>query len=192
MHNVDTAALARNWWLLALRGAAAIVFGILAFVTPGLTLAVLVLLFGAYALVDGIANIIAVFRRREEEQPWWALLVEGIVSVAAGIVAFAWPGLTALALVYLIGAWAIITGVIEIVAAIRLRQEIQGEAWLILSGAFSVVFGLLVTFAPGAGALAVVLYIGAYAIVFGALLLALAFRLRAYREEPRAAMPRAA
>ncbi len=189
---MDMAALARNWWLVALRGAAAIVFGILAFVTPGLTLGVLVLLFGAYALVDGIANILAVFRRREEEQPWWALLVEGIVSVAAGIVAFLWPGLTALTLVYLIGAWAIITGALEIAAAIRLRQEIEGEAWLILSGVLSIAFGLLVMFAPGAGALAVVLYIGAYAVIFGGLLLAVAFRLRAFREEPRAAMPRAA
>jgi uncharacterized membrane protein HdeD (DUF308 family) len=192
MRYMDTAVLARNWWLVALRGAAAIVFGILAFATPGLTLAVLILLFGAYALVDGIANIIAVFRRHEAEQPWWALLVEGIVSVAAGVVAFVWPGLTAIALVYLIGAWAVITGVLEIVAAVRLREEIQGEAWLILSGALSVVFGLLVMFAPGAGALAVVFYIGAYAIVFGALLLGVAFRLRAVREEPRAAMPRAA
>ena len=189
---MDTAILARNWWLVALRGAAAIIFGILAFVMPGITLAVLVLFFGAYALVDGIANLITVFRRREEEQPWWALLLEGIVSVAAGIIAFVWPGLTALTLVYLIGAWAIITGVLEIVAAVRLRQEIEGEGWLILSGVVSVAFGLLVMFAPGAGALAVVFYIGGYAIVFGALLLAVAFRLRAIREQPRAAMPRAA
>jgi uncharacterized membrane protein HdeD (DUF308 family) len=189
---METAVLARNWWLVALRGVAAIVFGILTFVTPGITLAVLIVFFGAYALVDGLANILAVFRRRDDERPWWALLAEGIVSVGAGIVAFAWPGLTALTLVYLIGVWAIITGALEIAAAIRLRQEIEGETWLILSGALSIVFGVLVMFAPGAGALAVVLYIGAYAIVFGALLLAVAVRLRRLREEPRATMPRAA
>jgi uncharacterized membrane protein HdeD (DUF308 family) len=189
---MDTAALARNWWLVALRGVAAIVFGILALVTPGITLAVLILFFGAYALVDGIANIVTVLFRREGERPWWALLAEGIVSVAAGVAALAWPGLTALALVYLVAAWAVITGAFAIGAGIRLRHEIKGEAWLIVSGILSIVFGVLVMLAPGAGALGMVLFIGAYAVVFGAVLLALAFRLRGRREEPRAAMPRAA
>jgi uncharacterized membrane protein HdeD (DUF308 family) len=189
---MDMPALARNWWLIALRGAAAIVFGILTFVTPGITLAVLIFFFGAYALVDGIANILTVLRRREGESPWWALLVEGIVSVAAGVVAFLWPGLTALALVYLIAAWAVITGAFEIGAAIRMRRAIKGEAWLILSGVLSIAFGVFVMLAPSPGALAVVLYIGAYSVVFGALLLAVAFRLRGLRDSPRAAMSRAA
>jgi uncharacterized membrane protein HdeD (DUF308 family) len=110
MTDRDTATLARNWWLLAIRGAAALVFGILAFVTPGITLAVLVLYFGAYAVIDGIVNIVMALRKRERERPWWQLLIEGVVSVAAGVVAFVWPGISALTLVYLIAAWAIVTG----------------------------------------------------------------------------------
>ena len=192
MTDRDTAPLARNWWLLAIRGAAAIIFGILAFVTPGITLAVLVLYFGAYALIDGIVNIVMALRKRERERSWWQLLIEGIVSVAAGVVAFVWPGITALALVYLIAAWAIVTGGFEIGAAIRMRREIRNEGWLILSGMLSIVFGVLMMLAPGPGALALVLIIGAYAVVFGAMLLGLAFRLRARREEMRPAMPRAA
>jgi uncharacterized membrane protein HdeD (DUF308 family) len=189
---MDTATLARNWWLIALRGVAAIVFGILTLVRPGISLAVLILFFGAYALVDGIANIIAVLRRREGERPWWALLVEGLVSVAAGVVAFVAPGLTALTLVYLIAAWAIVTGAFEIGAAIRMRKEIKGEAWLVLSGLLSIVFGVLVMLSPGAGALAMVMLIGAYAVVFGVLLLALSLRLRNRREDYHEAIPRAA
>jgi len=192
MDDRDTAALQRNWWLVTLRGAAAIVFGILTFITPGITLAVLVLLFGAYALADGLLNLVAVFRRRRDEQPWWALLVEGLVSIAAGAVTFAWPGLTAVALVYLIAAWAIVTGAFELGAAIRLRKEITGEVWLALSGVLSIVFGVFVMFAPGAGALAMTLWIGAYAIVFGATLVGLGFRLRSRREDARHPMARAA
>jgi uncharacterized membrane protein HdeD (DUF308 family) len=179
---METTALARNWWALAIRGAAAILFGLLALVLPGVTLAALILLFGAYALVDGVFNLVAAFRGRTGERPWWLLAVEGVVSVAAGIVAFAMPGLTALVLVYLIAGWAIMTGVLEVVAAIRLRDEIPNEWWLAASGVVSIVFGVLVAVAPGAGALALVLWIGAYAIVFGALLIGLAFRLR--REQP--------
>jgi uncharacterized membrane protein HdeD (DUF308 family) len=192
MDDKDTAVLARNWWLLAVRGAAAIIFGILTFITPGITLAVLVLFFGAYALVDGLINIVAVFRRREGERPWWALLVEGLVSIAAGVVTFLWPGLTALTLVYVIAAWAVITGALEIGAAIRLRKEIRGEGWLIASGILSIVFGALMMLAPGAGALALVLWIGAYAIVFGAMLVGVAFRLRGEHKETRQPMARAA
>jgi uncharacterized membrane protein HdeD (DUF308 family) len=192
MDDRDTAALQRNWWLVTLRGAAAIVFGILTFITPGITLAVLVLLFGAYALADGLLNLVAVFRRRREEQPWWTLLVEGLVSIAAGAVTFAWPGLTAVALVYLIAAWAIVTGAFALGAAIRLRKEITGEVWLALSGVLSIVFGVFVMFAPGAGALAMTLWIGAYAIVFGATLVGLGFRLRSRREDARHPMARAA
>ena len=164
---------------------AAILFGLLTLVVPGLTLAALVLLFGAYALVDGIFNIVAAIRRRPDGPPWWALLLEGLVGVAAGLVTFLLPGLTAATLVYIIGAWAIITGVLEIVAAVRLRQQLTGEWWLVLSGVLSVVFGVLVMLRPAAGALAIVLWIGAYAIVFGALLLALAFRLRRAQAELR-------
>jgi len=188
----DTDVLTRHWWAIALRGLAAIIFGILAFAMPGVTLAVLVLLFGAYALVDGIFNIVAAVSGRSGQQSWWMVLLEGLVSVAAGLVTFFMPGLTALTLVYVISAWAIITGVLEIVAAIRLRKEITNEWWLALSGVLSIVFGVLVAAFPGAGALALVFWIGAYAVVFGAMLVALGFRLRrrhggAFREPMRRA-----
>jgi uncharacterized membrane protein HdeD (DUF308 family) len=170
--------LARNWGAIAVRGIAAILFGLLTFAVPALTLAALVLLFGAYALVDGIFNVVAAVRRRAGDPPWWALLVEGIVGIAAGLVTLLLPGLTALTLLYVIAAWAVLTGVLEIIAAVRLRRQLTGEWRLLLSGVLSVVFGGLVIAAPAAGALAITLWIGAYAIVFGALLLALAFRLR--------------
>ena len=175
--------LARNWGVLALRGLCAIIFGILAFVWPGITLGALVLLYGAYALVDGILAIIAAVSKREGSGlPWWALLLQGLLGIAAGIVTFAWPGITALVLLFLIAAWAIVTGIFAIIAAIRLRKEIQGEFWLALSGVLSIVFGVLLFARPGAGALAVVWLIGSYAIIFGILLLFLAFRLKRFKE----------
>src|SRR5262250_1937486 len=176
--DMEVRTLARNWGAIAVRGVVAIIFGILCFVVPGITLRVLVLLFGAYALVDGIFDIIAAVRRRTGDEPWWALLLEGIVGIAAGLVAFLMPRLTTLALVYLIAAWAIVSGVLEIVAAVRLRREINNEWWLAFAGVLSVVFGVLIMAAPAAGALVLVLWIGAYAVVFGVSLLALAFRLR--------------
>jgi uncharacterized membrane protein HdeD (DUF308 family) len=189
---MEIVLLVRNWWAIALRGVAAILFGIMAFAVPGLTLAALIFLFGAYALVDGVLNIIAAIRGRHAGRPAWVLLFEGVVSVAAGLVAFFMPGVTALALLYLIVVWAVITGVLEIVVAVRLRQRIQGEWWLALSGVLSVILGVLIVMAPGAGALALVLWIGAYAIVFGALLVALAFRLRRWTADVRETIARAA
>jgi uncharacterized membrane protein HdeD (DUF308 family) len=168
--------LARHWWVMALRGLVAIVFGILAFVWPGMTLAVLVVLFGAYALVDGVLDIIVAFRGEAAHR--MMLLVEGIVGVLAGLAAFVWPGLTALVLLYIIALWAIVTGVLEIVAAIRLRRAIRNELGMIIGGVLSVLFGLVLLAAPGAGALAVVFIIGVYAVVFGIALLGVAWRLR--------------
>ena len=188
--NIDS--LAKNWWALALRGVAAIIFGVLAFVLPSVTLAVLTLLFGSYALVEGALNVLAAVRGRGEDEPWWALLFEGLVSVAAGIVTFVLPGLTELALLYMIAAWAIVTGVLEIVAAVRLRRRITGEAWLALNGVLSIAFGVLTMLVPGAGALSLVWLIGAYGIIFGALLLGLSFRLRRWRAEAAVEIARAA
>ena len=141
--------LARNWWALALRGVAAILFGLLTFLVPGLTLLWLVLLFGAYALIDGLLNVIASFRGAAHH---WALLIEGIIGILAGIVTFLWPGITAIALLYLIAFWAIFTGVLEIVAGIRLRRLITNEWVYILMGIASVIFGFLIMLAPVAGA----------------------------------------
>ena len=171
--------LSRNWWALALRGLAAILFGILTFAWPGITLFVLIIFFGAYMLVDGIFAIVAAVRVAREEARWWLLLLEGILGVVAGIVTFFWPGLTALALLYLIAAWAIVTGIMEVVEAIRLRQEIVGEWALILSGALSVLFGVLLVVIPArAGLLSLTWLIGIYAVAFGVLLVILAFRVR--------------
>ena len=175
--------LSRNWWLVALRGLAAIVFGVLAFVWPAITLWALVLLFGAYMLVDGIFAIVAAVRAAGREARWWLLLIEGVLGVLAGLVAAFWPGLTALALLYFVAAWAIVTGILEIAGAIRLRREIEGEWALGLSGALSLLFGVLLVVIPApAGLLSLVWLIGAYALAFGVLLLVLAFRLRGTSE----------
>ncbi len=168
----------RNWWLLALRGLAAVIFGILAFIWPAMTLLVLVYLFGAYALANGILALVAAFRAPKGYPRFGSLIFDGIISIGAGVVAFARPGITALALLILIAIWAIATGIVEIVSAVRLRREISHEWLLILAGIVSVLFGVVLLAQPGAGALVLVWWIGAFAIVFGILLVSLAFRMR--------------
>jgi len=158
---------------------------------PRITIAALILLFGAYALVEGIFNVIAAVRGHSGA-PRWFLLLEGVVSIAAGLVAFVWPGLTALVLLYVIAAWAIVTGVLEIAAAVRLHNRIRGEWWLVLGGILSVVAGVLMMWAPGAGALALVMWIGAYVLVLGVLHVGLAFRLRSGSVEAERTLSRAA
>jgi uncharacterized membrane protein HdeD (DUF308 family) len=186
-------ALTQRWWVVALRGVAAVIFGILALVWPGITLGALVLLFGAYALVDGVFALWTAATggpAASGRRPW--LVLEGVAGVAAGILTFVWPGITALALLAVIAAWAFVTGVLEIVAAVRLRREIEGEWLLVLSGVLSVVFGILLIIDPAAGALAVTWLIGAYAIVFGAILLGLAtrlYRLRQDEHQPQGTRP---
>jgi uncharacterized membrane protein HdeD (DUF308 family) len=171
--------LASNWWALAFRGVIAILFAIFAFLWPGITLGVLVLLFGFYAFVDGIFAIISAVRAVRGHKRWGAFLLEGIVGILAGLCAWLVPGITLAFLILLIAAWAVITGVLEIVAAIRLRRHVPGEWLLILTGVVSIVFGILLYIAPIPGAIVIVWWIAAYSLVFGILLLVLAFRLRA-------------
>lgn len=170
--------LTRNWRLVVLRGVVAILFGILTFFNPAITLAVLVLMFGAYALVDGIFLVASAIANRHGEPRWVALLIGGLVGAAIGIVTFFWPGLTAVALLAVIATWSIVTGVAEIVAAIRLRKEITNEWFFIVAGIVAVAFGAMLFYAPGAGALAMVFWIAAYALVSGVLLIAFGFKLR--------------
>jgi uncharacterized membrane protein HdeD (DUF308 family) len=168
-----------HWWALALRGAIAILFGLAALLRPGIALEALILLFGAYALVDGVFAIVGVFGGTRGGTPRWLLFVEGIAGILVGLIAFVLPQLTALLLLYLIAAWAIITGISEIAMAIRLRQQITGEWALIIGGAFSVLFGvILVVVSPFAGLLSLIWLIGVYALAFGILMLITAFQVR--------------
>ena len=176
---VDVDTLSRNWWAVLLRGVAGILFGLLTFFAPGISLAALVLGFGAYAFADGVLTIVTALHRTGTSDRWWMLFLEGLVSLLAGAATLAWPGITALALLYVIAAWALVTGVLEIATAIRLRKAITGEWLLVLSGIASIVLGAVLMAFPAAGALALVVWIGAYAMVFGALLVALGIRLRA-------------
>jgi uncharacterized membrane protein HdeD (DUF308 family) len=174
-------ALADNWWLLLLRGVAAIVFGVLAFFWPGITLLTLVLFWGAYALVDGVLALWAAISGRVPTMtpgPRWWLGIVGLSGIAAGIMTFAWPGITTFILLMFIAAWAIVTGVMEIWGAVKLRKEIEGEWLLILSGILSVAFGLILFAQPEIGALALVWLIGWFAVLFGIVNIALAFRLK--------------
>jgi uncharacterized membrane protein HdeD (DUF308 family) len=177
------ALLARNWWVLAIRGVAAILLGIAAFVWPGMTLTVLILLFGAYALVDGIFAVIVGIVAHGESDRWWMMIVTGLAGIAAGAVTLLWPGITVFVLLYVIAAWAVVSGILEVAAAIRLRKEIEGEWLLGLAGAASVIFGILLVLLPGPGAVALIWLIGIYALMFGFLLLVLAFEVRDWRED---------
>lgn len=172
--------LSRNWGWVALRGSVALIFGVLTIWNPAVTLAFLVFLFGAYALVDGMLAIIAALTNRRGEPHWVALLIGGLAGVALGAATFVVPGITATVLLFFIGAWALLIGGAQIATAIRLRRVVPGEWLLMLAGVLSVVFGCLLVAFPGAGALAVVLWIGAYAVVFGVVLIALALRLRSW------------
>ncbi|HVI03628.1 MAG TPA: HdeD family acid-resistance protein [Enhygromyxa sp.] len=173
--------IANRWWAVLIRGLAAILFGVLAFAAPGTTLLAIATVFGIYAIVDGALDLAFAYRRAHEGRRWGWLVFEGLVGIGAGIVALAWTELTAMALLTVIAVWAIITGVAEIAAAFRLRRHIQGEWMLATGGVLSIIFGVLLLLFPGAGVLVLLSLIGAYALVFGVLLVALAFRLRAWR-----------
>lgn len=172
--------LARNWGWIALRGVAGVIFGVLTFINPAISLASLVLVFGAYALADGVFTVVAAIMNRRGQPHWVAMLFGGIAGIVIGLITFLMPGVTTLALLYLIAAWAIVTGGAEIATAIRLRKVITGEWLLGLAGVLSVLFGLFLVVSPGAGALTVVLWIGAYALLFGIMMIALSLRLRSW------------
>ena len=169
--------LARKWWVLLLNGICAIVFGIIAFTHPGITLLALAIIFGIYCLADGITMLIVSINRGRQGESWGQMLFRGIISILAGCVALFWPAITAIALLFVIAAWAIVLGLMEIFGAIRLRKVINNEWLLVLGGIISVLFGIVLIAHPGAGALSVIWIIGAFAIIHGILLMALSFKL---------------
>lgn len=169
-----------HWWLFLLRGLAAIAFGIIALADPDIAIAVLVIVFGAYALVDGAIAIVSSIRGSHTDNRWWLLLLEGVASLVAGIVAFVWPDVVAFAFAYLLGAWAILTGAFAIVSALQLRSHMPDEWMWILSGGVSVALGILIMLLPAAGLFVWSYMIGIYALIAGLALVAVAFRLRGH------------
>jgi uncharacterized membrane protein HdeD (DUF308 family) len=183
--------LANNWWALALRGAIAIVFGLFALLWPGMSLTALVLLFAAFAFIDGLLALIAGIRGFGRADRWGAFLLEGVLGLAIAVVTVVWPAITALVFVVLIAAWAILTGLLELIAAVRLRREVRGEWLLALGGLASLGLGLLLVLNPSAGVVVLLWLIGAYAIVFGLVLIGLGLRLRGWlkRAQPVEGIP---
>ncbi|MDB4963584.1 MAG: hypothetical protein JWP01_3583 [Myxococcales bacterium] len=170
-----------RWWTVALRGVAALLLGILSLFAPGITFVSLVILFGAYAIVDGVLSLGLMTKVRGPLRT--SMIVRGLVSLAAGVLALVFPGITALTLLMVIGAWAVVSGIFELVMAIRLRKEIKGEWLLALEGSASILFGVMLFVAPLAGAIVLGLWLGAYALVLGGMLMASSFRLRRYEHE---------
>jgi uncharacterized membrane protein HdeD (DUF308 family) len=173
-----------NWWMIAIRGAIAVIFGILALIWPGLTVLTLVIFFGAFAIVDGVFAIGTAIRHAERRTEWCPSLVEGLIGIIFGLIAFIWPGLTALGLLYVIGAWAIITGITEIASAVRLRAVISNEWFMGLTGTLSIVWGVILFIFPGSGAIALAWVIGIFAIIYGTSLLSFAWRVHNRGELP--------
>ncbi len=174
-------ALKRNWWVLVIRGVCGIAFGVIAFAYPGLALATLVILFGAWVLVDGVFRIVGATAGRTSDPDWGFHLIVGILGVVIGFLTFSAPGLTALILVIYIGAWALMIGAVEIALAIKLRRELKGEWLLVLMGLASIIFAVVLLWNPGPGALALLWLIASYAIVLGVLAIFFGFRLRSLR-----------
>ena len=170
--------LTAKWWVLLVRGIVAILFGLAAIAWPALTIGTLIIMFGAFAIVDGVFALFSAFAHRKDAEYWWATALQGALGIIFGILVFSMPGITAVVLLFWIAAWAIVTGVLEIISAIRLRKEISGEFWMILGGAVSILFGVYAFVRPGAGALAVIWVIAIYAIAFGITLVVLAFKVR--------------
>ena len=174
--------LASNWWVVLVRGLVAIAFGILTWLQPGISLASLVILFGAYSLVEGLFELFSAFSSKPHHEDWWVELLEGLLGISVGLITFFVPAVTTLALLFFIAAWAIARGVLQMVFAIRLRKEIEGEWLLVLGGLASVVFGGILITQPEAGALGLLWVVAFYALVFGGLLVALSLRLRRLKQ----------
>jgi uncharacterized membrane protein HdeD (DUF308 family) len=170
--------MSQRWWVLLLRGICAIAVGITAIAWPGITLLSLVYLFGIFTLIDGVAALVLGIRGESDGTMWWTMILLGLLAIAAGVAAFAWPALTAVVLLVIIAASALVRGIFEIAAAIRLREVLDDEWILALSGAMSILFGVLMFLRPAAGALAIVLLIGAYMLALGVFAVALSLRLR--------------
>ena len=170
--------MSRYWWVLLLRGVLAILFGIVALTSPGMTLASLVLFFAAFAFVDGISNVFHAFSGRKDNENWWVLLFEGLIGITFGLITFQAPGITAMLLLLYIGFWAIAIGVLRIILAVRLRKEIEGEWWMVLGGLVSILFGVAMVARPGAGAVAVLTIIGLWSIMTGIFLALASFRVK--------------
>ena len=170
--------MSRYWWVLLLRGILSIVFGIVALSYPGMTLALLVLFFAAFAFMDGISNVFHAFSGRKDNESWWVLLLEGLLGIAFGVITFQAPGISAMVLLLYMGFWAMATGVLRIILAARLRNEIDGEWWMVLGGLASILFGVIMVARPGAGALAVLTLIGFWSILTGIFLVLVSFRVK--------------
>jgi len=168
----------KNWWVFALRGLFAIIFGVLALVLPEITLISLVLMFGVFALLDGILDLVVGFATTSTNKRWWAKILEGLLGIGVALLTFIWPNITAIVLLYFIAAWSVIMGFMEIIAGIQIRKEIEDEWRMILSGAISVLFGIVLFIYPGASAISMVWLIGIFTVFFGVLLISLGFRLR--------------
>lgn len=178
--------ITRNWWAIALRGVVAIIFGILAIGWPGKTILTLVMLIGAYLLVDGIVTVIGGISKSGSRSGWWMVIPRGAAGIIVGIMIFVWPGVSAFVLLYLFAAWEIVTGIFEIMAGFQLRRAMAGGWLMFVAGAASIIFGVVLILFPGAGALSLIFLLGGYSIAYGVLLLVLAFTLRSIPPESTA------
>ena len=170
-----------SWWTVVLRGVLALLIGVATLIWPDLTLAVLIILFGVYALIDGLLSWVELLARRPNPRPRWVRFLSGLLGVVAGLIALFWPGITSLALLWLIATWAILRGILEITVAVTLRRHLQNTWLLILAGVLSVILGVIYFIFPGAGILSLVWMLGAYLILVGIVLLARGFTLRSVR-----------
>lgn len=184
MHDDLAGSLAKNWWLLLLRGLLAVAFGVLLFTRPSISVAILITFFGAYSLVDGVFSAYSAISQRSQHEHWVLMLVGGLCGIAIGLITFYSPGITAIVLLFYIAIWSIIIGVSQIIMAVKLRAEIVGEFWLGLAGLVSVLFGMYLIYNPGAGILSVIWVLAAYAVLFGFLMIALSLRVKGLAKAP--------